>query len=117
MLLFSRFYAMWVTGDALFEGPRCVLLAIPEIYSWKYIHELYSLISVRRGIVSRVQKAQELHGMEHRSIDLRLVARNLLLSSENMQLFWRMPDNGGKRGWSKHQNDRFVMFSRILLFS
>ncbi len=74
---------------SLFEGPLKSLLSGPELYSW----EINKLVQGRSHLMigaplqgeGFVNLARQFHDLEHRKLDLRNVAMELLLKSEEMK--------------------------------
>ncbi|MCU0654256.1 MAG: hypothetical protein MUF64_02880 [Polyangiaceae bacterium] len=89
----------------LFNGPLRALLSAPEIYSW----EIKKLVNRRTHLMIGagmrgqpfVKLAQQFHGLEHRNLDLRCVAAERLLKSEEMQSFFFSV----REWWKKRRED------------
>jgi hypothetical protein len=76
----------------LFEGPLRSLLSAPEIYAWEIPKLGQGRIHMMLGVILQgiefAKLAQEFHNLEHRKLDLRNVAVELLMKSAEMQSFF-----------------------------
>ncbi|GAB5546910.1 MAG: hypothetical protein SangKO_066700 [Sandaracinaceae bacterium] len=76
----------------LFNGPLRTLLSAPEIYSWDISKAVHGRTHLMIGAFDQGQHfidlARQFHGLEHRKRDLRHVATERLLKSEEMQTFF-----------------------------
>lgn len=77
---------------SLFDGPLRALLSGPELYYWEINKLVQGRSHLMIGAFMRGQEfitlAQQFHGLEHRKRDLRDVALDRLLKSEEMQAFF-----------------------------
>lgn len=77
---------------SLFNGPLRALLSAPELYAWEITKTLKGRTHLMIGAFTQGQDfaklAQQFHGLEHRKHDLRHVAMEHLLRSEDMQTFF-----------------------------
>ena len=77
---------------SLFEGPLRALLSAPELYAWEINKMVHGRRHLMIGALTQgqhfVKLAQQFHGLEHRKRDLRRVATERLLKSEEMQTFF-----------------------------
>lgn len=88
----------------LFEGPLRALLSGPELYGWEIAKTVHGRSHLMIGAFTEGQNfiklAREFHGLEHRQRDLRHVAMEWLLSSEEMQTFF----SSVRDWWKKRQS-------------
>lgn len=90
---------------SLFDGPLRALLSSPELYSWEIAKLVQGRSHLMIGGFLRGQEfmklAQQFHGLEHRKLDLREVARDRLLKSEEMNAFFAST----REWWKKRRAD------------
>ncbi len=83
---------------SLFTGPLRALLSAPEIYAWEISKTVQGRTHLMIGAFDQGQMfidlARQLHGLEHRRRDLRHVAMERLLKSEEVRAFF-----GTVRDW------------------
>ncbi|MCT0200398.1 hypothetical protein KQ313_12000 [Synechococcus sp. CS-1325] len=76
----------------LFNGPLRALLSAPELYSWEITKQVSNRTHMMIGASMKGQVffelAKQFHGLEHRKYDIRYIASDLLLKSEEMQSFF-----------------------------
>lgn len=76
----------------LFNGPLRALLSAPELYAWEIDKTVHGRGHMMIGAFANgqffVKLAQQFHGLEHRKRDLRQVAMDRLLKSEEMQAYF-----------------------------
>lgn len=79
---------------SLFNGPLRALLSAPELYAWDITKTVHGRTHLMIGAFDQgeyfVELAQQFHGLKHRKRDLRHVAMERLLKSEEMQTFFAM---------------------------
>jgi hypothetical protein len=87
----------------LFNGPLRALLSAPEIYSWEIRKMVNSRSYMMIGASIQGQffweLAKKFHELGHRKYDLRVIAADLLLKSEDMQPFF-----SSVRAWWKRRH-------------
>lgn len=88
----------------LFNGPLKVLLSAPEIYAWeinKLVHgRSHLMIGAFTHGQAFVDLARQFHGLEHRKQDLRNIATERFLKSQEIQDFF-----ASVRGWWKKRRE------------
>lgn len=89
----------------LFSGPLRALLSAPEIYSWELTKTLQGRSHLMIGAFNQGQLfselANEFNDLGHRKRDMRNVALDCLLRSEEMQTFFAMV----RQWWKKRRTD------------
>jgi len=87
----------------LFEGPLRALLSAPELYAWDITKTCKGRSHLMMGAFMQsqavVKHAQQFHGLEHRKRDLRDVAMELVLKSQQMKNFF----SSVRDWWKKRQ--------------
>jgi len=76
----------------LFEGPLQALLSAAELYGWEIAKMVQGRTRLMIGAFMNgrefITLAQDFHGLAHREIDLRHVAKDLLLKRDEMRTFF-----------------------------
>jgi len=106
---------------ALFEGPILPLIAVPEVYFWDISASVHGRMHLMIGSPMRgewfVRMAKRFHELEHRKLDLRLVALEQFFNRPSTRAFFEETRKSWETRISTTPEGPFHEFLRQLIIS